>query len=479
MLNLLAMQKIIVFTFIVFVFWACKKESPIAKNTTPTPTTPVITVNPNAEANTWIHGAMNYYYLWNNTMPALSSSSLTSKPTDYFYTLLNGYGTIDRFSWIDSSVTNLQNQLNGISSSVLGIKYNIFYTDDTRTNVAFVIAYVLKGSASEKAGLKRGDIILKVDDQTINGNNYGNILQNTTVKLSLGNFQNNAFVNLDKSVLVTKTELQTNPILADTVINWAGKKVGYLAYSQFLSSFDDSLRAIFGRFKSKGVNELVLDLRYNGGGYVSSSDLLTNLIVKDLPARVNQLMNKKEFNENYTKVLMADQGLKAFETKFQNESNNLGTLNRLFVLVSNSSASASELVINNLKPFMEVILIGKNTYGKNVGSFTLTDNLKRWDFGLQPITFRTVNALGKSDYGTKDGFMPEPSNLIDDNKLPYKLLGDPNETYFNKALSLISPVAYKANGLGGIAKFSKILVLPEAISDYQKMDRKDMWIDPK
>jgi C-terminal processing protease CtpA/Prc len=471
--HLNIMKKLLPFLLLALLVTACKKETAEPAPKATTPTTPT---NPNIAANTWIHEVMSYYYLWNTNMPSLASSTTSSKPTDYFYTLLNDYGKTDRFSWIDESYTNLQNQLNGVST-VLGVKNNAFYTDDSKTTLAFVLAYVLKGSPAAKAGLKRGDIIMKVDDQTITNTNYTTILSNQTLKLGLGDFINGAFVSNGKSVTVTKVELQTNPILADTVIEWSGKKVGYLAYSQFLTSFDDSLRAIFGRFKTAGVNELVLDFRYNGGGYVVSSDLITNMTVKDASAKVGKLMNKKVYNGTYTAYLERTSGASAFETLFKAEPNNLGTLNRVFVLTSGNTASASELVINNLKPFMEVILIGEHTYGKNVGSFTITDPNKRWDYGLQPITFLTNNAIGESNYGTVNGFLP--NYTLADNVLPYKALGNPNETYFNKALSIIGGVSYQANSTASTKKYTRTLASKEAFSDNKWLDRKEMWMDPK
>ena len=465
------MKKILFILALSAVFFACKKETEVPKETTPT------SANPNTAPNKWIHEVMSYYYLWSDSMPSIAKTDTIAKPTDYFYSLLSNPGKTDRFSWIDESVTNLQNQLNGIST-VLGVKNNAFYIDDTRTNLAFVIAYVLKGSPAEKAGLKRGDIIMKVDDQNITNANYTTILSNQTLKLGLGDFTNdNTFVSNGKSVNVTKVELQTNPILADTIIAWAGKKVGYLAYSQFLTSFDDSLRAIFGRFKSAGVNELVLDFRYNGGGYVVSSDLITNLTVKDAAARVGKLMNKKVYNSTYTAYLEKNSNSSAFETLFKTEPNNLGTLNRVFVLTAGNTASASELVINNLKPFMDVILIGENTYGKNVGSFTITDTKKRWDYGLQPITFRTDNAIGKSDYGTVSGFTP--NYILLDNVLPYKTLGNPGETYLSKALSIIGTVAYQPSSTERTQKYTRTLASKESFSDNKWLDRKEMWMDPK
>ena len=443
--------------------------APVVDNTTVTKIT-------NADINTWIHENMSAYYLWPDKMPALAKTNTSSNPMDYFYSILYDYKITDRFSWIDSSSANLINQLNGINT-VLGIRVSAFYTDDTKANVALVIAYVLKGSPAEKNGLKRGDIILSVDDKTITASNYNSVLQNQTLKLGLGTYENKIFSSTGKTVTVTKVELQTNPILQDTVIDWAGKKVGYFAYLQFLSSFDDSLRAVFGRFKAKGVNELVIDLRYNGGGYVSSSDLLTNLMVKDLASKVDKVMNKRQYNEAYTKEVIKQYGAASLVTNFKMESNNIGSLNRVFFLTSTGTASASELIINNLKPFMNVILIGEHTYGKNVGSFTITDNAKRWNYGLQPITFKILNSLDQSDYGTVNGFLPDYA--LTDDVLPYKLLGDPAETYLNKALSIIGPVAYKANAIGGTKPVSRANKLQAAsISDNPIQDKLDMFDKP-
>jgi C-terminal processing protease CtpA/Prc len=437
--------------------------------------TPVTKIT-NADINTWIHENMSAYYLWPDKMPALASTNTSSNPMDYFYSILYDYKTTDRFSWIDSSSANLINQLNGINT-VLGIRVSPFYTNDTKANVALVLAYVLKGSPAEKSGLKRGDIILSINDQALTSSNYNSALQNQTLKLGLGDYNNKVFSSSGKSVTVTKVELQTNPILKDTVINWAGKKVGYFAYLQFLSSFDDSLRAVFGRFKQQGVNELVIDLRYNGGGYVSSSDLLTNLMVKDIASRVDKVMNKRQYNDAYTKEVIKQYGASALVTNFKMESNNIGSLNRVFFLTSTGTASASELIINNLKPFMNVVLIGEHTYGKNVGSFTITDNTKRWNYGLQPITFKILNALDQSDYGSVNGFLPDYA--LADDLLPYRLLGDPNETYLNKALTIIGPVAYKTNAISSIRPVSRANKLPAAsISDNPIQDKFDMFDKP-
>jgi hypothetical protein len=462
--------KKIIYTFLfLLILGSCTKKDVAVNNPTTTTT--------NADVNNWIHQTMSSYYLWSTNMPAVSKTNLNLNPMNYFTSILYDYGTTDRFSWIDSSSSNLINQLNGVNK-ILGVKLNAFLVDNAKPDgdVALVIAYVLKGSPAEKAGMKRGDIILSVDDQTVTAKNYTTVLQNETLKLGFGVYANNAFTSNGKTLTLTKVELQTNPILTDTVFNWAGKKVGYFAYVQFLTSFDDSLRAVFGRFKSKGVNELIVDLRYNGGGYVSSADLLTDLMVKDLGARVNKVMNKKVFNATYAEYLTKQNGTSAFITNFQNEANNIGDLNRVFVLTSNGTASASELIINNLKPFMEVILVGDHTYGKNVGSFTITDDKNRWSYGLQPITFKIANSLDQSDYGTVNGFLPNIQ--VSDNVLPFKLLGDPAETLLSKALNIIGPVAYKANSTSSNPKMIGSLIQKEAIGDNRNLDKHDMFGQP-
>jgi C-terminal processing protease CtpA/Prc len=346
--------------------------------------------------------------------------------------------------------------------------------------VILSVGYVLKGSPAELAGIKRGDIIYKVDGKNITVDNYGTILQNQTLSLELGKFANNSFSSTGKSVSVTKAVVQTNPILKDTVIEYGGKKVGYLCYIQFLTSFDDSLRNVFNRFKNykgTGIDELVLDLRYNGGGYVTSSDLLTALIVKDLPSKVGTVMNKKVFNATYTAELQKNNNPADFVTNFKSESANLGKLSRVFVLTSNNTASASELIINNLKPFMQVYLIGEHTYGKNVGSFTITDSKSRWSFGLQPITFKLANAKDESNYGTVNGFLPDIS--ITDNVLPFRDFGDPAETYLSQALNIISPVAYKSNAINLLPKIKSALTQTLSLSDNKNLDKKEMWIEKK
>lgn len=434
----------------------------------------------NAEINDWIYETMKYHYYWTDSMPLKTSTNLLLDPMDYFYSTLYQYGTTDRFSWIDSSATNLSNQLGGIHTS-FGMRVNAFIYPNSDKEVALVVALVHKGGAAETAGIKRGDIILSVNEVGINVNNYTTILNTTTASFGMGIINNGSFVaSGTPSINMTKTSFQMNPILLDTIINYGGKKVGYFVYNQFLTNYDDNLRTVFGKFKSENINELVIDLRYNGGGYISSSNLLTNLVINNAlsKANVGDIMNKTVFNKNIMNALKTSGVEGDTITRFTNEVNNIGSqVSRVFVLTSGGTASASELVINNLKPFMEVVLVGENTYGKNVGSYTITDSKKRWNYGLQPITLMIFNANGASDYGTIDGFTVD--HLQKDDILPYFELGDQRETLLATALTIMNGAnAFKSNTLQSIQKpvFKKIQKL--SLSDNPNLNNMDMWKDP-
>ncbi|MEY4053927.1 MAG: hypothetical protein RL034_845, partial [Bacteroidota bacterium] len=145
-----------------------------------------------SDVNTWIYETMNHYYYWSDSMPLKANTNLNLAPMDYFYTLLYQYDVVDRFSWIDSSAANLSNQLNGINTA-LGIKLVPFTVPNSSTDLVFVIGYVLKNSPAERAGLKRGNIIMQVNGQTITYNNYSTILQGQTLTLGLGEIKNATF----------------------------------------------------------------------------------------------------------------------------------------------------------------------------------------------------------------------------------------------------------------------------------------------
>jgi C-terminal peptidase prc len=468
-------------TFLIFILVigavSCKKDT-----TEPTPnttsTTSSTTTSPNAAANSWVYDQLKEWYLWSDKLPTKDKTNLTlvtGKDGEdditkyYFYSLLNDYPNTDRFSWIRENITDLSNSLSGVSTS-FGFSRTAVYLDNTQTNVVFFVSNVILGSPAEKAGLKRGDIILTVNGTQINGTNFSSLITNNeTATFGLGEFKNGSYVLSGKTVTATKGVVQNNPIQFAKIIEKGNKKIGYLVYTQFLETYDEQLKKVFGDFKTAGVNELVLDLRSNGGGRISSADLISSLVVKN--PNTNNVIHQDEWNANikvkYPSV--------ATPTKFTNQTNNLN-LNRLVVLTSNGTASASELVINSLRPYMEVVIVGQNTYGKNVGSITIKDetNPARWAWGMQPIVLRTVNSKGESAYGTKTGFTP--NYVVSDNIYPFKPWGDESETLLKKAIEVITGVVVSAEAAESRSfRTMNTLVLEENISDNPADNRKDMF----
>ena len=412
---------------------SCKKTEDV---------TPVVTTTAadttNVAINNWILANMQYYYLWNDKIPANPDKSLA--PDKFFNSLLYDYTNTaninrDRFSYIRSTVTAITSSLNGQSKS-LGAEYR-YYQIPSGSIYALVI-YVLPGSPAAKAGIKRGDIIAKVNGETLNTSNYSTALRNSdTYSLEFATVSNGTLTSIGQSKQVTAVDFQVDPVLMDSTYSVGGKTVGYIVYNQFIpgvaksdgttdNTFDNKLDNIFGKFKQKGVNELVLDFRYNPGGYVSSSTNLASLIVKN--ADDSKAYYAQQWNNNLNSKYGTTQN-------FLNKANNIGSsLSRVFILTSNGTASASELVINGLKPYMTVTTLGTTTYGKNVGSITVYDKTGNIKWAMQPITFKSANALGFSDYAS--GFAPaveikEPSSGL-------RALGDLTEPLLNEAVYQIT-----------------------------------------
>jgi carboxyl-terminal processing protease len=419
---------------------SCKKATDSV-----TPSTGVAT---NSEVNDWILSNMKYNYFWTDKIPVSTDKTLT--PDKYFLSLLYDWNNTanadrDRFSWIKESAAELKASLSG-QSKTTGMEYKLYYRDNTQTGVVASVIYVLPGSPAATAGIKRGDIISKVNGQVLTGTNYQDLLQSNTDSYTYGfaSVVNGTLTDNTQTKQVTALVFQQDPVLLDTTYTIGGKTIGYVVYNQFIpginpdgiikdKTYDLKLDNIFGKFKQKGVNELVLDLRYNRGGYVSSSTNLASLIGRNIDA--SKVFYTQKWNSNVTADYDKKYGAGWNNQNFISKSTNIGgNLSRVYVLTTGSTASASELIINGLRPFMTVNTIGTTTVGKNVGSITISDDSGRIKWGMQPITFKSANAQGFTDYG--GGFTPTVE--VKEPSYGMKTFGDVTEAMLSEAIFQIS-----------------------------------------
>ncbi len=401
-----------------------------------------------SEVNDWILSNMKYSYFWTDRIPANTDKTLT--PDQYFLSLLydrnnSANADRDRFSWIQQSAAELKASLSG-QTKTTGMEYKLYFRDNTQTSIVASIIYVLPGSPAAVAGIKRGDIISKVNGQSLTGTNYQGLLQSNADSYTFGfaSIVNGTLTDDPQSKSVTALVFQQDPVLLDSTYTIGGKTIGYVVYNQFIpgalkadgtlgNTYDLKLDNIFGKFKQKGVNELILDLRYNRGGYVSSATNLASLIGRNIDA--SKIFYDQKWNSTVTAAYNKEYGAGWNIKNFVSKATNIGgNLSRVYVLTTNSTASASELIINGLRPFMTVNTIGTTTVGKNVGSITLSDDSGKIKWGMQPITFKSANALGFTDYA--GGFTPTVE--VKEPNYGMKAFGDVTEVMLSEAIFQIS-----------------------------------------
>jgi carboxyl-terminal processing protease len=405
---------------------------------------PVPVSEENQYVNEWILENMNDWYLWNDELP--QDTDLNLSPSDYFPELLSDE---DRFSWIQPNYQELLNSLQGINKEA-GFEFALYKESASSENVIAQILYVKPSSPAEIAGLKRGDVITRINGTAINTSNYKDLIQDLKENHSLtykpivigeGSFGGEATLSLGV------VEYSENPNLFSNVIEQGDRKIGYYVYNFFASGptdgakeYDDQMDQIFSAFKAEGITDLVLDLRFNSGGSEVSAKNLASLVGSGINSSdlfFSRIYNNDLMQEIETNPELGDQYLKSF---FLDKPGNVGSQlvdGRVYILTSSRTASASELIINSLNPYMEVFLIGDVTYGKNVGSISIyeeDDPANTW--GLQPIIVKVSNSIGFSDYG--DGFIPNIENH--DNGLNIYPLGDSRENLLASALAHIAGV---------------------------------------
>ncbi len=381
-----------------------------------------VPANPELEVKEAIFASMSEWYFWNEELPAtVDYSKYTSNEA-----LLDAivFKPLDRFSYL----TTQEAFNNSFVGRNAGHGFGFAFAADEKLYISFVF----DESPAGKDGWKRGWEIVQINGKAIAEYKTAS----GSYDFKLGNpdpgISNSFMFKLPDGSTTTRTnvkaEYQSNSVLEKKVFDLGGKKVGYWVYQSFKATAGVSptksteVDASMEFFQNQGIQELIIDLRYNGGGSVAVAEQICNYLIQG--SNSNKLMYTNKLNSLKTKL---------------NTSRNfykIGSidLDRIIFITSRGSASASELVINSMTPYLGVVLIGDNTYGKPVGSFPLSSyntTLKNNDVELVPITFAIANSAGKAEYF--DGF-PADFSVGDSPQYPW---GDERDLRLAAALSYL------------------------------------------
>ncbi len=448
-----------IFAFVAIIFSSCSKDDVVIEQNLTSEKPVENSETTELEVEEFIYAGMNEIYLYKADVPVLADDFFdtedekldflagSNSPESLFESLKS---SSDRFSFMTDDYEALEDSFNGVSSSTAGMDFGLGRISGTNYLFAF-LQYVIPNTPAAAAGLTRGTVFTEINGQKMTLNNLESLLAKSTFTINIGKVEDGTLILTDETVTLNQSSYTANPVHLAKTLNIDGTKVGYLMYNSFIANFDGELNEAFGQLKSEGVQELVLDLRYNGGGSVDSAVDLASMITGQFNG---QVFMKEMWNETY-QAYFEKNNPERLINRFNNtirtgQAINSLNLTRVYVLTTQSTASASELIINGLEPYINVVQIGETTTGKFQASVTLYDSEdfskntevnKNHKYAIQPLILKSANAAGKSDY--VNGLSPDVE--ISENINNLGILGDMEEPFLKAALYHIQGKAIDAS----------------------------------
>ena len=399
----------------------------------------------NAGQKDFVLAAMRDWYLWNDRLPGNVDVNNFATPEAllaYLTTFSPDDGTgnpIDVFSFINSAQADAQFFGEGKYEG-FGFSWRLVAADNAQ------LSRVFTDSPAFAAGLERGQQILALDGRTVAeiqaAEGVSAALDAMTVEFTMRQVDGSEF-----TTAITQDIVTIDPVPQSQLIPTAGgPPIGYLELATFISTADAKLDTVFAEFRANGVTDVIIDLRYNGGGLVSTAELLGDFLGGDVAE--NLVFSETQFN--------ADRAPDWNEIELFERLGNSMSLSRLVVIATQGTASASELVTNSMEPHVEVAIVGDRTFGKPVGQvgFEFCEKI------LRPTAFQTVNADGFGDYF---GGLPADCAAADDLTVAVGAGDDPN---------VVAALSYLETGGCPVAAQSGFQASPPLSKGVRQPDRR-------
>lgn len=404
-----------------------------------------------SEINDFVWKGMNAVYLYKEEIPDLANDRFTtneeyasylnsfSAPEALFESVIYDRETVDRFSVIVPDYIAFEQLLGGTSVSN-GLEFNFYLKPGSSSEVFAIIRLVLNNSVASGLDLQRGLIIDAVNGTPLTTENFNSLFRENTYTLNFATYNDNGTATVSddtiesstESIEITKQPYTENPVHQTNILDVDGENVGYLVYNAFNANFANELNAAFAEFQASNVQHLVLDLRYNPGGSVAVAQILGSMITGQF---TGDIYSKLVYNNDLQELNTNFEFVNAFNGNAVNSLN----LDKIYVLTTNRSASASELVINSLSAYIDVVQVGDFTTGKTQASITIYDSPNLSSENINPNHTYAMQPLVANSINVNDLEVPPsgiaPNITLIESPRNFGTLGDINEPLLAAAIA--------------------------------------------